>query len=49
MKINLLFIISLLFVNTFNAQNSALCKVENLKCEHLFNPIGIDNPNPRLS
>ena len=49
MRIIPLFVISFLFVNTFNAQNSASCKVENLKCEHLFNPIGIDNPNPRLS
>lgn len=24
-------------------------KVTNLQCEHLVNPLGIDNPNPRLS
>lgn len=24
-------------------------EILNLKCEHLVNPIGIDNPNPRLS
>ena len=49
MKIKFLFAAVFLFVNILCAQNSTQCKVENLKCDHLSNPIGIDNPTPRLS
>ena len=31
------------------SQNGSLCEAENLRCDYLANPIGIDNPNPRLS
>lgn len=48
MKKTVLFFVSFLFLSILNAQNS-FCKIENLNCDHLANPIGIDNPNPRLS
>jgi alpha-L-rhamnosidase len=49
MRLYLIVFISFLFVNFVYSQEQGLCKVENLCCEHLFNPIGIDNPRPRLS
>ena len=49
MKIKFLFGSVLLFANILCAQNHTQCKVENMNCDHLSNPIGIDNPNPRLS
>ena len=49
MRTCLLAFISFLFVTFANSQNSELCKIENLNCDHLPAPIGIDNPNPRLS
>jgi alpha-L-rhamnosidase len=50
MKTCLVACISFLFANLAGAQGSSeLCKAENLRCEHLLNPKGIDNPNPRLS
>ena len=33
----------------FSAEISTQCKVVNLTCEHLVDPIGIDTPTPRLS
>ena len=49
MKTYLLTLMSFLFATFANAQESELCKIENLRCDHLPIPIGIDNPNPRLS
>ncbi|WP_029904665.1 glycoside hydrolase family 78 protein [Prevotella sp. 10(H)] len=49
MKIFLVSAIALLSCNAFFAQNKESCKPQNLSCEHLTNPLGIDNPNPRLS
>ena len=49
MKTCLLAFISFLFVTLANGQNPELCKIENLYCDHLPTPLGIDNPNPRLS
>ena len=49
MKTYLLAFISLFFVSFANGQKLELCKIENLNCDHLQAPIGIDNPNPRLS
>lgn len=31
------------------AQKQEECKPVNLHCDHLINPLGIDNANPRLS
>ena len=39
----------LLCVFTFSIINAAPCKVTNLRCEYLTNPLGIDAQNPRLS
>ncbi|MEH3113825.1 glycoside hydrolase family 78 protein [Pedobacter terrae] len=39
-----------LFILIFSvAQSVKATEIIKLKCEHLINPIGIDNPNPRLS
>ena len=48
MKTYLLAFISFFIVAFVNAQDQE-CKVENLRCDHLTLPIGVDNPNPRLS
>lgn len=46
----LLLVITLLFsFNYLFSQNKELFKPYNLTCEHLINPLGIDNPAPRLS
>lgn len=46
----LLFVFSLLFsLSALYAQKEDSSKPENLKCEHLINPIGIDTQAPRLS
>jgi len=40
----------LLFILLFSGAQSAKANgIIKLKCEHLINPIGVDNPNPRLS
>ena len=31
------------------SQESGSCKPVNLVCDYLVNPLGIDNPTPRLS
>ena len=49
MKTYLLALFSFLFVTFANSRNSELCKIENLRCDHLSAPIGIDSSNPRLS
>lgn len=49
MKIKSLFVIGLLISSSLSAQNSKDCKIEDLLCDHLPNPIGIDNQSPRLS
>jgi len=41
-----LFVFSLIFIRL---QSVNAAEIVKLKCEHLVNPIGIDNPNPRLS
>ncbi|SDF92655.1 alpha-L-rhamnosidase [Pedobacter terrae] len=41
-----LFVFSLIFISIPSVNATEIVK---LKCEHLVNPIGIDNPNPRLS
>ena len=48
-KTCLLALMSFLFVAFANGQDTVSCKIENLCCDHLSIPIGIDNPNPRLS
>lgn len=47
----LFFSIVFLLLSSFFVSIKAqpLCKPIDLKCEYLKNPIGIDNPNPRLS
>ena len=45
MRTCLLFFLGFLFVTFANSQS----KIENLLCDHLPSPLGIDNPNPRLS
>ncbi|WP_342645339.1 family 78 glycoside hydrolase catalytic domain [Mucilaginibacter sp. CSA2-8R] len=40
------FVIALVIPAIVKAENAA---VVNLQCEHLYNPIGLDNPNVRLS
>lgn len=49
MKIKSLFVIGLLISSTISSQNNKDCKIEGLLCDHLPNPIGIDNQHPRLS
>lgn len=46
------YVLTLLAIITsgFNiAQGQELCKAEQLTCEYLTNPLGIDNPRPRLT
>lgn len=33
----------------FAESNDQTCSIEQLRCEHLISPLGIDNPTPRLS
>lgn len=35
--------------NIVSAQSNEYCSPENLRCEYLSNPLGIDSSNPRLS
>ena len=49
MKKYLIFVFGLVLSTIAFSQNRILCKAENLRCDYLANPIGIDNPNPRLS
>lgn len=49
MRTYLLAIACIFCLHTVNAQQESLCIGENLLCEHLYNPIGLDNPSPRLS
>jgi alpha-L-rhamnosidase len=39
----------MLFLTSLQAYSYAVIKPDNLKCEYLADPIGVDNPNPRLS
>lgn len=48
-KIFLLALLSLGSQFYIQAKESILCKPIQLKCEHLINPIGIDQQSPRLS
>ena len=43
------FIAILFFAGSLNFQVSAQVKVTNLKCEHLQNPIGLDETHPRFT
>lgn len=49
MKMYLLAAMAALTFNSAYAQNKESCKPEKLSCEHLTNPLGLDNPAPRLS
>jgi len=49
MKTYLSAFFSFLFVFFAFSQNPELCKIENLRCDHIPAPVGIDNPKPRLS
>lgn len=49
MRTFLLSIACTIFFSTAYAQQETLCKSENLLCDHLYSPIGIDNATPRLS
>lgn len=49
MKKYALAIVATLTFNVVCAQNKESCTPDNLSCEHLTNPLGLDNPNPRLS
>ena len=40
---------SLVWMAFAYGQDRPLCEVDNLCCDHLVSPIGIDNPTPRLS
>ncbi|MBW6535311.1 MAG: glycoside hydrolase family 78 protein [Mariniphaga sp.] len=46
---NKLFLSVLFLAGFLNFQVSAQVKVTNLKCEHLQNPIGLDEPQPRFT
>jgi len=46
---NKIFLSILFFMGFLNIQSSAQLKVNNLKCEHLQNPIGIDETHPRFT
>jgi len=48
-KLKLFKSLLLLFTIFTGIQTTNASEILNLKCEHLVNPIGIDNPNPRLS
>lgn len=47
----LLFISAFAFIamQTTTAQQQSACQPVNLQCDHLVNPLGIDNAHPRLS
>ncbi|WP_165043562.1 glycoside hydrolase family 78 protein [Dysgonomonas sp. ZJ709] len=45
----LLAIILAMSANLLIAQTGTVCKPENLSCEHLTSPLGVDTPTPRLS
>lgn len=49
MKKSLFFSFLIICFSYVHAQNNNPPKADNLRCEHLINPLGIDNPNPRLS
>lgn len=49
MKTQFLISLIFLFANLVQIQGDNLCEVGNLNCDHLVNPIGIDNSHPRLS
>lgn len=49
MKKSLFFSFLIICFSYVHAQNNNPSKADNLRCEHLTNPLGIDNPNPRLS
>ncbi len=49
MKIYLSAIIAAFILTPVIAQEKASCIPYELRCEHLINPLGIDNPNPRLT
>ncbi|MDL2265999.1 glycoside hydrolase family 78 protein [Parabacteroides sp. OttesenSCG-928-G07] len=49
MKVYLLILISFFSIYSAHTQSAGLCIPEYLSCDHLIDPIGIDNPNPRLS
>jgi alpha-L-rhamnosidase len=49
MKICVLAWISFFCVSAIQSQSIESARVENLRCDHLSSPIGIDNPHPRLS
>ncbi|MDR1381139.1 MAG: glycoside hydrolase family 78 protein [Tannerella sp.] len=50
MRIPLIALAGILSLNQAYSQDSqSPCKVENIRCEHLPAPLGIDTPNPRLS
>lgn len=48
-KVYLLIVILSLALHITFAQETGNCKPVNLRCDHLTNPLGVDNPNPRLS
>ena len=45
----LLLLCCLVIAPVIYSQNRTVCKADNLRCDYLTNPIGIDNPIPRLS
>lgn len=47
-KFSLSLLATLLCCNLVFASGKEVCIPEKLLCEHLANPLGIDNPNPRL-
>jgi len=49
MKTKYLILILLTVLQMSNAKEITNTKLNTLKCEHLFNPLGIDNPHPRFS
>jgi len=49
MKSLLIFLVSFFLTLSVAYPQSDRCLPENLRCEYLFNPIGIDAPAPRLS
>lgn len=49
MKIYLSAIIAAFILAPVTAQEKASCIPYELRCEHLVDPLGIDNPNPRLT
>ena len=49
MKLCISFLMMVLFCNILSSQNNSSSKPDHLLCEHLINPIGLDNRIPRLS